>query len=173
MQTGVPDLGHSGLIRHSGFVILVSMPSVLHRSLDRLGLVLPPTPKPVASYIPAKKIGQLIYVSGQLPMREGKLMCTGPVPSKVSLEDAQAAAQQCVLNGIAAAMSVGEIRGVVRVGVFVQSDHGYAEQPKVANGASDLLLELLGDNGRHARAAVGTNALPLDASVEVEFIFHE
>lgn len=146
---------------------------MIKESLDRLGLALPPVPKPVASYIPAKKVGNLIYVSGQLPMREGKLMCTGPVPSEVSLEEAQAAAKQCVLNGIAAAMSVGEVRGVVRVGVFVQSDDGYADQPKVANGASDLLLELFGDNGRHARAAVGTNALPLDASVEVEFIFYE
>ena len=149
------------------------MPDVLQRSLDRLGLELPPTPKPVASYIPAKKVGNLIYVSGQLPMKDGKLMCTGPVPSKVSLEDAQAAARQCVLNGIAAALSAGEVRGVVRVGAFIQSDDGYADQPKIANGASDLLLELFGDNGRHARAAVGTNALPLDASVEVEFIFHE
>ena len=149
------------------------MSSVLQESLDRLGLQLPPTPKPVASYIPAKKAGNLIYVSGQLPMREGKLMATGPVPSKVSLEDAQEAARQCVLNGVAAAMSVGEVRGVVRVGVFVQSDDGFSEQPKVGNGASDLLLELFGDNGRHARAAVGTNALPLGASVEVEFIFHE
>lgn len=149
------------------------MPSVLQESLDRLGLALPPVPKPVASYIPAKKVGNLIYVSGQLPMREGKMLVTGPVPSKVSIEDAAAAARQCVLNGIAAAMSVGEVRGVVRVGAFVQSDDGFDGQPKVANGASDLLLELFGDNGRHARAAVGTNALPLDASVEVEFIFHE
>ncbi len=149
------------------------MPSVLQESLDRLGLALPPVPKPVASYIPAKKVGNLIYVSGQLPMKDGKMLVSGPVPSKVSLEDASAAARQCVLNGIAAAMSVGEVRGVVRVGAFVQSDDGFDGQPKVANGASDLLLELFGDNGRHARAAVGTNALPLDASVEVEFIFHE
>ena len=149
------------------------MPSTLQDALARLGLQLPPGPKPVASYIPAKKAGNLIYVSGQLPMKDGKLMVTGPVPGKVSIEDAQAAARQCVLNGIAAAMSVGEVRGVVRVGAFVQSDDGFDGQPKVANGASDLLLELFGDNGRHARAAVGTNALPLDASVEVEFIFHE
>ena len=149
------------------------MPTVLQRSLDRLGLELPPVPKPVASYIPARKIGNLIYVSGQLPMKDGKLMCTGPVPSKVSVEEAQAAARQCVLNGIAAAMSVGQVRGVVRVGAFVQSDDGFDGQPKVANGASDLLMELLGDDGRHARAAVGTNALPLNASVEVEFLFHE
>src|SRR5688572_17795148 len=108
------------------------MPTVLQRSLDRLGLELPPVSKPVASYIPAKKVGNLIYVSGQLPMKDGKLMCIGPVPSKVSLEEAQAAARQCVLNGIAAAMSVGQVRGVVRVGVFVQSDDGFDGQPKVA-----------------------------------------
>lgn len=149
------------------------MPNVLQRSLERLGLVLPPTPKPVASYIPARKVGNLIYVSGQLPMKDGKLMVIGPVPSAVNIEDAAAGARQCVLNGIAAAMSVGEIRGVVRVGAFVQSDDGFDGQPKVANGASDLLLELFGDAGRHARAAVGTNALPLNASVEVEFLFHE
>ena len=149
------------------------MPTVLQRSLERLGLELPPVPKPVASYIPARKVGSLIYVSGQLPMKDGKLMCTGPVPSQVSLEEAQAAARQCVLNGIAAGMSVAQLRGVVRVGVFVQSDDGFSEQPKVANGASDLLMELFGDDGRHARAAVGTNALPLNASVEVEFLFHE
>jgi enamine deaminase RidA (YjgF/YER057c/UK114 family) len=149
------------------------MPTVLQRSLERLGLELPPVPKPVASYIPARKVGNLIYVSGQLPMRDGKLTVMGPVPSQVSIEDAAAGARQCVLNGIAAAMSVGEIRGVVRVGAFVQSDDGFDGQPKVANGASDLLLELFGDSGRHARAAVGTNALPLNASVEVEFIFHE
>ncbi len=149
------------------------MSSVLQTNLDRLGLSLPPTPKPVASYIPAKKVGGLIYVSGQLPMKDGQMMCTGPVPSKTSIEDATKAAEQCVLNALAAAMSVGTPQSVVRVGGFVQSDSGFDGQPKVINGASNLLLELFGDDGRHARAAVGTNALPLDASVEVEFIFSE
>lgn len=147
--------------------------SQLQTNLEKLGLTLPEVPKPVASYVPAKKVGNLIYVSGQLPMRDGQLMCIGPVPSQVSIEDAQAAARQCVLNGLAAAMSVGTPASVVRVGGFVQSDDGFDGQPKVVNGASDLLLELFGDAGRHVRAAVGTNALPLDASVEVEFIFSE
>ena len=149
------------------------MPSLLNDNLARLNLTLPPVPKPVASYVPAKKIGDLIYVSGQLPMRDGKLLATGPVPSKTGVEDAAAACRQCVLNGLAAARSVGEPRGVVRVGVFVQSDGGFDGQPTVANGTSDLLLELFGEDGRHVRAAVGTNALPLDASVEVEFVFRE
>ena len=149
------------------------MASLLNENLDRLNLKLPTPPRPVASYISAKKVGDLIYVSGQLPMVDGKLSVTGPVPSKVGVEDAAAACQQCVLNGLAAAASVGTPRGVVRVGVFVQSDAGFDGQPKVANGASDLLLELFGEDGRHVRAAVGSNALPLDASVEVEFVFHE
>lgn len=147
--------------------------SQLQTNLEKLGLALPEVPKPVASYVPAKKVGGLIYVSGQLPLREGQLMVTGPVPSKVSVEDAQAAARQCVLNGLAAAMSVGTPASVVRVGGFVQSDDGFDGQPKVINGASDLLLELFGDAGRHVRAAVGANALPLNASVEVEFVFSE
>ena len=149
------------------------MTEFLQAQLDRLGLTLPPTPRPVASYVPAKKVGNLIYVSGQLPTKDGTLTASGPVPSKVSVEDAAEACRMCVLNGLAAASSVGEPSGVVRVGVFVQNDDGFDAQPKVANGASDLLLELFGDTGRHVRAAVGVNALPLNASVEVEFVFHE
>ena len=141
--------------------------------LAEMNLTLPEAPKPVASYVVAKKVGNLIYVSGQLPMKAGQMMATGPVPSKVSIEDAFAAARQCVLNGLAAAASVGEPAGVVRVGGFVQCDDGFDGQPKVINGASDLLLELFGDTGRPVRPAVGTNSLPLDASVEVEFTFHE
>ena len=149
------------------------MATLLQQNLDRLGLTLPEVPRPVASYVPARKVGNLIYVSGQLPMKEGKLLAAGPVPSKVSIEDAAAACRQCVLNGLAAAMSVGQPRGVVRVGIFVQSDDGFDGQPTVGNGASDLLLELFGADGQHARAAVGTNALPRNTSVEIEFIFHE
>jgi enamine deaminase RidA (YjgF/YER057c/UK114 family) len=97
------------------------------------------------------------------------------VPSKTTVDAAAAAARQCVINALAAAKtvlpSVDDIIGVVRVGVFVSSDTGFTAQPKVANGASEFLLELFGDPGRHARAAVGVNALPLDASVEVEFVF--
>ena len=145
------------------------------QQLAALGLTLPPAPKPVASYIPAVRTGNLVFVSGQLPFKDGQLTATGPVPSTCSIESAQAAARQCVLNGLAV---VGDQVGgdfsrvvrIVRVGAFVQSDDGFTEQPKVANGGSELLQQLFGEPGRHARAAVGTNALPLSASVEIELL---
>ena len=108
-------------------------------------------------------------------MKDGKLLGSGTIPSKCSVESGQAAARQCVINGLAAAAtvvdSVDAITGVVRVGVFVSSDVSFTQQPAIANGASELLLQLFGDAGKHARAAVGVNVLPLDASVEIEFIF--
>lgn len=144
-------------------------------AVEKLGLTLPPPVKPVASYVPARRVGNLLYVSGQLPMRDGVLIATGKVPSTVAIEAAQQAARQCVLNGLAAAKAelgdLSAIESVVRVGVFVQSDDTFDAQHKVANGASDLLADIFGEAGRHARAAVGVNALPLNAAVEVEFIF--
>ena len=117
-----------------------------------------------------------MVVSGQLPMRDGELMSTGKVPSQVSIEDAQDAARQCVLNGLAVLKaelggSLERLVRLVRIGAFVQSDDGFFGQPQIANGASELLLEVLGEAGQHARAAVGVNALPLNASVEIEFLF--
>jgi enamine deaminase RidA (YjgF/YER057c/UK114 family) len=142
--------------------------------LAELGITLPEAPAPVASYIPAKRSGNLVYVSGQLPMRDGQLMATGTVPGAVDLETAQACARQCVLNGLAAAVgvvgTVDRITGVVRVGGFVAADPGFADHPKVINGASEVLQEIFGEAGRHARAAVGAVGLPLDACVEVELI---
>lgn len=143
--------------------------------LATLGLILPLAPKPVASYIPAVRTGNLLIISGQLPFRDGTLIATGLVPSRVSLEVAQECARQCVLNGLAVAAShcggtLDGISRVVRLGVFVACDGGFSDQPKVANGASDLLQKIFGEAGRHARAAVGTNALPLDACVEVEMM---
>jgi enamine deaminase RidA (YjgF/YER057c/UK114 family) len=132
-------------------------------------------PGPFGAYVPAKRVGNLVYVAGQLPMKDGKLLAAGHVPSQCSIESAQQAARQCVVNGLSAVQAVGVdpnlIRNVVRVGVFVNSDPSFTEQPKVANGASELLLSLFGDAGKHARAAVGVNTLPLDAAVEVEFLF--
>jgi enamine deaminase RidA (YjgF/YER057c/UK114 family) len=143
--------------------------------LKELNLTLPTPPKPVASYVPAVRVGDLVYVSGQLPMKDGQLLATGKAPTQVSVEQAQAAARQCALNALAIVHT--EIGGdwsrlirVVRLGVFVQCDDTFAQQPQVANGASDLLQQLLGDAGRHARAAVGVNALPLNAVVEVELL---
>ena len=143
--------------------------------LQSLGISLPPVSGPFGSYLPARRVGNLIFVAGQLPMKDGKLMSTGPVPSRCSLEDARAAARQCVINAIAAVQSldggVDSIVGVVRVGAFVRSDDTFTEQPKVADAASELLAEVFGDAGKHARAAVGVNTLPRDASVEIEVVF--
>jgi enamine deaminase RidA (YjgF/YER057c/UK114 family) len=148
----------------------------IESKLKELGLSLPEAPKPVAAYVPAVSSRGQVMVSGQLPMKNGELVSTGKVPSQVSIEDAQAAARQCVLNALAILKA--ELGGdldrlirVVRIGAFIQSDDDFFAQPQVANGASELLLELLGDTGRHARAAVGVNALPLNAAVEIEFTF--
>lgn len=143
--------------------------------LRRLGLVLPPAPTPVAAYIPFVRSGNLIFVSGQIPLRGGQVISRGKVPSQVSIEQGREAAKLCALNGLAVVAGalggdLASVRQVVRVGVFVQCDDGFTEQPKVANGASEFLREIFGNAGTHARAAVGVNALPLDASVEVEML---
>jgi enamine deaminase RidA (YjgF/YER057c/UK114 family) len=108
-------------------------------------------------------------------MKDGKLLATGPVPSRTAVDAAKAAARQCVINALGAIHSIegklDHLAGVVRVGVFVASDTTFTQQPAVANGASEFLQELFGEAGKHVRAAVGVNVLPLDASVEVEFIF--
>jgi enamine deaminase RidA (YjgF/YER057c/UK114 family) len=142
--------------------------------LAELGLALPPTPQPVAAYIPSRRIGDLLFVSGQVPLLAGQLVAKGSVPSAVSIEQAQACARQCVLNGLAVAKAalgnLSAVRQVVRVGCFVASDVGFYDQPTVANGASELLVAIFGEAGKHARAAVGNIALPLGAPVEVEFL---
>lgn len=150
--------------------------SAVESKLAGLGLHLPEPPKPVAAYVPAVRSGNLVFVSGQLPLTAGQLLTTGNVPSKVTVDQAQEGAVQCVLNGLAILKAelggdLSQLKRVVRIGVFVQSDNGFQDQPLVANGASELLETLLGDAGRHARAAVGVNALPLGASVEIEFVF--
>ncbi len=148
---------------------------MLSDRLASLNIVLPPISGPFGAYVPVKLVGNLIYVAGQLPMKNGKLIAVGQVPSRCSIEQAQAGARQCVINALAAIAaiegSVNLCTGVARVGVFVSSDTAFTEQPKVANAASEFLLEIFGEPGKHVRAAVGVNTLPLDAAVEVEFIF--
>ena len=144
--------------------------------LAELGLTLPEPAKPVASYVPTVRTGNLVFCSGQLPFLKGQLLAIGPVPTAVDIPTAQAAARQCVLNGLAALRAelggdLSKLVRVIRIGVFVQSVDGFKEQPQVGNGASDLLVEILGDHGKHARTSVSVNALPLNASVEVEFLF--
>ncbi len=144
----------------------------LPAKLDELGLTLPPPPKSVADYLPAVWHEGLVWVSGQLPMRAGELLLRGPMPDAGSLAEAQAAAAQCVLNGLAAAGAVLEgeydrIERVLSLTVFVASTPDFTEQHRVADGASELLGRLFGEAGRHRRAAVGASALPLGATVEV------
>lgn len=144
-------------------------------ALEALGITLPAPAAPVAAYIPAKRVGNLLYISGQIPVREGKVMLTGAVPSQVSIESARECALQCTLNGLAAARaalgSLDRIKQVVRVGAFIASDTGFGDQPKIANAASEFLQAVFGDAGKHVRAAVGTNTLPLNVPVEIEFLF--
>jgi enamine deaminase RidA (YjgF/YER057c/UK114 family) len=139
-----------------------------------LGLTLPEVVPPVAAYVPAVRSGEHVFTAGQLPMRDGALMSTGKVGAEVSESEATAAAQQCALNALAAVRSVvGElsaVKRVVKVVVFVASAPDFTAQPKVANGASELLGEVFGDAGVHARSAVGVAVLPLDAPVEVELV---
>lgn len=145
--------------------------------LSELGLTLPEPAKPIAAYVPVVLATdeRLAFVSGQVPLSAGALLASGPVPSAVSIEKAQECARQCVVNGLAALRAaVGDldrVRRVVRVGVFVACDPGFTDHPKVANGASELLVKVFGEAGKHARAAVGAPSLPLGAPVEVEFLF--
>lgn len=142
--------------------------------LKEMNLTLPAVAAPVANYVPAVRAASLIWTSGQLPFLEGKLLCTGKVPVDTDLGSAARGARQAALNALAAAAAtaggVDRIARVVKVCVFVNSAPGFTEQPKVANGASDLLVEILGEAGRHARAAVGVAELPLNAAVEVDLV---
>lgn len=144
------------------------------QTLADLGLVLPAAPAPVAAYIPTRRVGNLLFVSGQIALRDGALVATGAVPSVVSVEVARECAVQCCLNGLAqvraACGSLANVRQVVRLGVWVWSDATFTQQPTVANAASELLVKVFGENGRHARAAVGSVALPLGSPVEIEFL---
>lgn len=142
--------------------------------LAELGLTLPSPAKPVAAYIPSRRVGDLVFISGQIPLVDGKLLAQGLVPTQVSEEEALGCARQCALNALAAvfgALNADEgIVQIVRVGCFVASPSDFGGHPRIANGASELLVQILGDAGRHARAAVGCSSLPLNAPVEVEMI---
>jgi enamine deaminase RidA (YjgF/YER057c/UK114 family) len=143
--------------------------------LAELGIELPAVAAPVAAYVPAVVHGGLVYTSGQLPFAAGSLPATGKVGAEVAADDAKAYARTCALNALAAAADaaggVDRIAGVLRVGGFVASVPEFSGQPGVINGASEVLGEIFGDAGRHARAAVGVPVLPLDSPVEVEVTF--
>lgn len=141
-------------------------------SLKALGISLPAPPAPVGSYLPGIRIADLIITSGQLPFADGKLKHPGHVGADVTVEQARSCARQAALNALAIAAQLAggldSVGRIVRVAVFVASAPGFNDQPAVANGASDLLVQIFGDAGRHARAAVGTSELPLNSCVELE-----
>lgn len=143
------------------------------KKLEELGLKLPKPAAPIAAYVPAVEIGGLLHISGQLPFRGGDLM-TGRVGEDVNVEFGYEAARNCALMLLAqmeqALGSLDRVERVVKLGVFVASDPHFTEQPKVANGASELMQAVFGDAGKHARSAVGVPALPLGAAVEVDAI---
>ena len=141
--------------------------------LKELGIELPEVAKPLASYVPAVRSGNLVYTSGQLPMQAGHLAATGKIGVDVTPEQGKALARICALNALAAVDSlvgIDAVTQVVKVVGFVASAQGFNGQPGVINGASDLLAEVFGDHGSHARSAVGVSELPLDSPVEVELV---
>jgi enamine deaminase RidA (YjgF/YER057c/UK114 family) len=149
--------------------------SQLDDKLAELGLTIPDVAKPAGAYVPAIVSGNLVFTAGQLPSTGGQLPATGKVGGAVPAEDAKEYARVCVLNGLAAAKSVigslDRITRVIKVVGFVASVPEFTAQPGVINGASELLGELFGEAGAHARSAVGVAVLPLDAPVEIEFVF--
>lgn len=142
--------------------------------LEELGIELPPAARPVASYVPVTRGNGLAFVAGQVPMEDGKPLASGRVGDSVSMEQAQGLARRCALQALAALNeelgSLDRVRRILKVTVWVASGEEFVDQPKVANGASDVLVEVFGEAGKHARAAVSAPSLPLGAPVEVEVI---
>ena len=147
---------------------------MIEDKIKELGFILPDTPKPVAAYVPALKIDNLVFTAGQIPSVKGELKYKGKLEKDLTIEDGKKAAEICALNCLAAIKGIiknlDEIKQVVKLTVFVNSKEGFTIQPQVANGASELLEKIFGEKGKHVRSAVGVNELPLDAAVEVEMI---
>ncbi len=146
----------------------------LEQQLNKLGFKLPPAPKPVATYVPATRVGELLFLSGVVPSRDGKLLYHGKLGAELSVQDGYEATQYTLLNALAIIReelgSLEQVKQVVRMTGYVASADGFTGQPAVVNGASDLLVQLFGENGRHARIAIGVAELPLGAPVELELI---
>ncbi len=146
----------------------------ISEKLKKMNIVLPPPPAPVAAYVPAVTVGDLVFVSGMLPLRDGKLIYQGKLGREVTVEQGVECARVAVLNALAVLQKqIGDldrIRQIVRLGGFIASAEGFIQQPQVLNGASLLLVEIFEEKGKHARAAVGAAELPLNAPVEIEMI---
>jgi len=152
------------------------MAGAIEQRLASLGIVLPTPARPIANYVPCVRSGNLLVVSGQICLGgDGKLVAKGQLGGPVSIEDGQKAARTCAINLLAqvkaALGDLDKVARVLRLGGFINSAPGFADGPKVMNGASDLMVEVFGDKGRHARTTVGVSALPADAAIEVEGLF--
>lgn len=152
------------------------MGATLEQRLQKLGIEVPPPVIPGANFVPTKRVGNLLYVSGQVPVLGGVDRYVGKLGTEVSLEDGQAAARLCAVNILSQVnQAVGgdfdQVVGCVRLGGFVNASPDFKDHPKVLNGASDLMFAVLGDAGRHTRAAVGCNSLPRNVAVEVDAVF--
>jgi len=147
---------------------------MIEDKIKELGFTLPEAPKPLAAYIPALEVDKLVFTAGQLPMTNGELKFKGKLGADISVEDGRSAAEICAINCLAAIKSVtgslDYIKRVVKLTAFVNSADGFTDQPKVANGASELIAKIFGENGKHVRSAVGVNELPLNAPIEIEMI---
>ena len=147
--------------------------SGVEKRLEELGIKLPSAPASAANYVPYVIMGDLVFVSGQLPIASGDVTCRGHLGGGVSIDDGYQAAKVCAINVIAQLSQaldgdLDRVQRVIRLGGFVSSSPNFTDHPKVVNGASDLMVEVFGENGRHARAAVGVSSLPLGSAVEVE-----
>jgi enamine deaminase RidA (YjgF/YER057c/UK114 family) len=146
----------------------------IEKRIKELGIELPPSSPPGAMYVPVKRLGRALYVSGQVPMKDGRPIYTGKVGSERSIEYAQEAARRCVINMLAAVREylgdLDRVANIVKLQTFVNSETGFTNQHIVANAASQLLHDIFGESGRHARTAIGTNQLPMDFTVEIEAI---
>ena len=147
---------------------------MIEEKLKELGIEIPTPPSPAGSYIPVVTTGNLAFVSGQIPMKEGKVVFEGKVPENQSIDSARDAAKICIINGLAQLKanlgSLDKITKFVRISGYVNSNPNFAEQPKVINAASDLLVEIFGDMAKHSRIAVGVANLPLNSTVEIDMI---
>lgn len=147
---------------------------MIEEKLKELGLIIPQTPAPLAAYIPAVQAGKFVFTSGQVPLSEGKIKFSGKVGKDLSEAEAQQAAGLCALNCLSAVKgvtsSLDNIERIIKLVVYVNSDENFTAQPKVANGASELMIKIFGENGKHARSAVGVSQLPMNAAVEIEMI---
>ncbi|MDE1724882.1 MAG: RidA family protein [Thaumarchaeota archaeon] len=147
---------------------------MIEQKLKSLGIVLSTPPKPAGSYIPVVKTGNLVFVSGQIPVKDGQVEYKGQVPTTISTEDAQKAAKLCVINVLSQLNSelgtLDSISKIVRVSGFVNSSPEFYEHPKIINAASDLLVEIFGEKGKHTRIALGVASLPLNSAVEIDLV---